>query len=790
MMNDNRNGSSHRSYIGDSILRTEDPHFLRGEGRYVDNIKLPSMAYSAVLRSPHAHARIVSIDLKGALEVPGVVGILTAASLEPDNFLIQPNWLVGDINVPPHYLLAREKVNYVGDAIAFIVADTRAIAEDAKAAIHVEYEILAAITDERTAMDKSEIYANVDDNLAGTFNLNSGDYDAIKDDADHILNFTLKNNRLIPNPIEPRALVATVDSSNDKATLYIPTQVPHLHKRWIAETLNWPENKLRLISPDVGGGFGAKMHLYVEELLVCIAAKKFRRPIKWTETRSESHVSTHHGRAHTQEIEVAFNNNGLLLGMSVHIYANLGAYISNMATGIPTVNCLGFASGTYNLTAFKGRVDLLLTNTVPVDAYRGAGRPEAAFIAERVLDRVARYLKLDPYDVRELNVIREFPKKVGLSEFDSGSFSAALKTAAEKVDYKHWRDQQAKARSDGRLLGIGISNYTEVCGVGPSWLMPLVGFDRGGYESAQIRVHPDGKVTFRTGSMPQGQGHATSYAQIVATELCIPFEHVEVVYGDTDVVPIGIGTYNSRSMAVGGSAAFHCAQKIVSKTKSIAALLMKSDVANVTYANGFFCSSELEPGNEISFVEVARVASRGHTLPPGESPGLEETYIYDPTGMSSPNGCHIAVVEIDPETGVIDILSYVAVDDAGTLINPMLAEGQIHGGVAQGIGQAMLEEVVYSDDGQMLASSLLEYALPKATNTPMINSSFLSTPTSTNPIGAKGIGEAGSIGAPPALVNAACDALSVFGIDHIDMPLTPPRIWHAIQEAKNIGGSK
>jgi carbon-monoxide dehydrogenase large subunit len=785
-MKDEKSDSATNRYIGDSSIRSEDPRFLRGEGNYVDNIKLPSMAYSGLVRSTHAHARIISIDVEKALELPGVVAILTASSLGSDNALAHPNWLVGNISVPNHYLLARDKVHYVGDAIAFVIAESREVVEDAKALVRVRYEPLAAIIDERTASQMPAIHENVTQNLAGVFNLNKGDYDAAKLEADHTLQFTLKNNRLIPSPIEPRALLASVETSTGKTTLYISTQVPHLHKRWIAETLGWSENKIRIISPDIGGGFGAKMHLYVEDLLVCIAAKKLERPIKWTETRSESHLSTHHGRAHTQEIEVAFNKDGLLLGMSVYIYANLGAYISNMATGIPTVNCLGYASGTYNVPAFKGHVDLLLTNTVPVDAYRGAGRPEAAYIAERAIDRVARYLKLDPLDVRRKNVIRHFPAKIGLGEYDSGSFYEAMDSASNLIDYKNWRHQQSEAKRSGRLIGIGISNYSEVCGVGPSWLMPFVGFDRGGYESAQIKVHPDGKVTFATGSMPQGQGHATSYAQIVATQLCIPFEHVEVEYGDTDLVPIGIGTYNSRSMAVGGSAAYYCAQKIVKKATNIAALLIESEPSDVVYREGVFQSIVPGANKHITFAEVARAASRGHTLPAGEQPGLEETFIYDPTGMSSPNGCHIVVIELEPQTGVVTILEYVAVDDAGTLINPMLAEGQIHGGVAQGIGQAMLEEVVYADDGQLLSSSLQEYALPKSTSIPWIQGSFLSTPTTTNPLGAKGIGEAGAVGAPPAIVNAVCDALS---LDHIDMPLTPPRIWQAIQEAAIDGGS-
>ncbi len=769
------------NFIGQSVKRREDPALLSGHGTFIDNIKLPNMAYAAVLRSPYAHAKILNIETSEALALEGIIGILTGADIKNQIGAIKPNWIAGDIKVPDHPALAHTKVNYVGDAVAFIVGETRDVVQDALELVEVDYEPLDALINEEAAadVDAIQIHNDLDGNKAGTPLMAWGDYRQAVEEADQIVKLRLENNRLIPSPLEPRVLVANVDVFSGKTDLYIPSQVPHLHRRWIAETLGWPEHKMHLICPDIGGGFGAKMHLYIEEVLVCYASRHFGRPIKWTESRSESHLSTHHGRAHTQYLELAVKNNGQVLGLKLEIFANMGAYLSNMATGVPSVNCTYFANGNYNIPHYFAKTNLMMTNTVPVDAYRGAGRPEATYLIERAMDKVAEKLKLDPLEVRRINVIREFPHNF----YDSGSFLECMDVARDRVDYDGWRTKQSEARKQGRYIGIGLINYTESCGMAPSEVLARIGFDRGGYESAQIRVHPDGKVSFATGSMPQGHGHATSYAQIVASTLQIPMEDIEVIYGDTDAVPMGIGTYNSRSMAVGGSAAKICAKKIIKKATKYAAVLLKCDAEKVTYRDGVFTNPEDQTPSEVSFAKVARLAAVPHKKPEGETPGLDEIYFHDPHAMSSPNGSHAAVVEVDIETGKVKILEYVAIDDAGVLINPMLAAGQIHGGVAQGIGQALFEHVQYAADGQLQTGSLLDYALPKSDMLPNFKTEFLFTPTKTNPLGVKGIGEAGTIAAPPVIVSAICDALKPFGISHIDMPLTPPRIWKALQNA-------
>ena len=669
-------------FIGKSIKRREDPALLSGHGTFIDNIKLPGMAYAAVLRSPHAHAKILKIDTTAAIDLDGIVGIITGEDIKGKIGPIKPNWLNGDIKVPDHPTLAHSKVNYVGDAVAFIVGENREVIQDALDLIEVDYEPLPAIIDEEAAAAPSavQIHEGVEQNIAGTPLMAWGDYKKATEEADRIIKLRLENNRLIPSPLEPRALVANVDPFTKKTDLYIPSQVPHLHRRWIAETLGWPEHKIRVICPDIGGGFGAKMHLYVEEALVCYASRLFGRPIKWTEARSESHLSTHHGRAHKQHLELAVKNDGRVIGLKLKIFANMGAYLSNMATGIPSVNCTFFANGNYNIPNYFAKTNLVMTNTVPVDAYRGAGRPEATYLIERAMDKVAEELGLDPLDVRKTNIIQEFPHNF----YDSGSFLECMEVARDRIDYDGWRKKQTEYRKQGRYIGIGLINYTESCGMAPSEILANIGFDRGGYESAQIRVHPDGKVSFATGSMPQGHGHATSYAQIVASTLQIPLEDVVVIFGDTDAVPIGVGTYNSRSMAVGGSAAVICGKKVLKKAKKYAAILLKCKSDQVEYANGIFTSPDAENKRTATFAAVARLAAVPHQKPEGETPGLDEIYLHDPIAMSSPNGSHAAVVEVDIETGKVAILEYVAIDDAGTLINPLLATGQVHGGVAQG----------------------------------------------------------------------------------------------------------
>ncbi|MBE7637734.1 molybdopterin-dependent oxidoreductase [Sneathiella sp. P13V-1] len=774
-----------QGYIGKSVPRREDARLLDGAGQFIDNMKLPNMTYSAVLRSPYAHARLLSINTEEALSLKGIVGILTGEDLKGKVGLIRPNWIAGqDIQIPDHPVLAFDKVNYTGDAVAFIVGESREAVQDALEMIEVEYEVLDPIIDEEEAFQEGavQIHEGIKNNRAGKPLMAWGDYRKAAEEADQIVSLKLINNRLIPSAMEPRVLLASFDKYSEKLEMYIPSQVPHLHRRWISDTLGWPEHKIHLKVPDIGGGFGAKMHLYVEEILVAYAAKHFGCPIKWTETRSESHLSTHHGRAHTQYIDLAIKNDGTVLGLKLKLFANMGAYLSNMATGVPSVNCTYFANGNYNIPNYFAQTNLIFTNTVPVDAYRGAGRPEATYLIERSMDKVAEVLGMDPLEVRRKNVIQKFPHNF----YDSGSFLKCMEEAKSSFKYEEKRELQAQAREEGRYLGIGIINYTESCGMAPSTVLGNLGFDRGGYESAEIKVHPDGKVTLFTGSTPQGHGHHTSFAQIVASELQIPMEDVEVITGDTEAVPVGVGTYNSRSMAVGGSAAKICAGKVIEKAKKYAALKLRCKEESVLYQEGHFFTEENE--KRIPFAKIARMAAVPHHKPEDVTPGLDQLYTHDPISMSSPNGSHAAFVEVDIETGKIEILEYLAVDDAGNLINPMLAEGQIHGGIAQGIGQALYENTVYSEDGQLLSGSLLDYAVPKADQLPSFKTDFLYTPTQTNPLGAKGIGEAGTIAAPPALVSAVCDALKPFGIDHIDMPLTPPKIWKAIQSASQDKG--
>jgi len=778
------------SLVGQSVRRREDPRLLTGRGRYTDDIVLPRLAHAAVLRSPHGHALIKSIDTSAARAMDGVVGVLTHADIEGRVGDIRPNWVVGDSIVPPHPALACERVRYVGEAVAFVVANTREQAADALDAIVVDYEVLPAVVDEEAALvpDAPQLHANVPGNLIGTYKAGGGDYAAAAAAADRLVKLRLVNQRLIPSAIEPRAVRAVYDSSDERLTFYLPSQVPHMSKRWLAEALRWPEHRIHLIAPDIGGGFGSKMHFYAEEILVAFAARHFDRPVGWTETRSEAHMATHHGRAHTEYVEAAVRNDGRVLGIRLRSVANLGAYLSNMATGIPTINTATYALGNYDIAALDAEVRLVTTNTTPVDAYRGAGRPEASYIIERTMDAVAHDLRIDPVELRRINLIRahQFPYTPyghPMLRWDSGNYEGCLEAAVDAIGYGEWRKRQADLHAQGRYVGIAVTCYMELVGMGNSRTLSARGFDRGGWESAQIRVHSDGKVTLFSGSMPQGHGHATSFAQIVGDALHLPMDHIDVVQGDTDRVPAGHGTFNSRSMAVGGSAAHTAAKNVLAKATLIAAAMLEAPAEAVSYASGIFFIGE-QPDRRVEFAKVARMAHVANKLPPGMAAGLDEIVFYEPRAMSAPHGSHAAVVEVDVDTGEVTILDYVAIDDVGNLINPMLCHGQMHGGIAQGIGQALYEGVDYDGDGQLLTGSLLDYAVPKSEQVPRMRTSFQVTPSPTNPLGVKGIGEAGCVAAPPVIVSAVCDALKSFGITHIDMPLTPPRVWRAIRAAR------
>jgi carbon-monoxide dehydrogenase large subunit len=781
----------HEALVGQPVLRREDARLLTGRGRYTDDIVLPRMAHAMVLRSPHGHAAIRSIDTSAAKAMAGVVGVLTHADIAKRVGDIRPNWVVGDSIVPSHPPLASDRVRYVGEAVAFVVADTRQQAADALEAIVVDYDVLPAVVDEEAALQPGapQLHANVPGNLIGTFRMAGGDYAAASRDADRHVQVRLVNNRLIPSALEPRAVRAAYDAAEDRLTFYLPSQVPHMSRRWLAETLRWPEHRIHLIAPDIGGGFGSKMHFYAEEILVAYAARHFDRPVGWTETRSEAHMATTHGRAHVEYVEAAVRNDGRVLGIRLRSVANLGAYLSNMATGIPTINTATYACGNYDIPALDAEVRLVTTNTTPVDAYRGAGRPEGSYIIERIMDAVAHDLAIDPVELRRINLVRshQFPYAPWGNPFlkwDSGNYEGCLESAVQAIGYDEWRKRQAALREQGRYVGIGVTCYMEMVGMGSSKVLATRGFDRGGWESAQVRVHSDGKVTLFSGSMPQGHGHATTFAQIVADVLQLPIDDIDVVQGDTGRVAAGHGTFNSRSVPVGGSAAHTAASKVLAKATLIAAAMLEAGPEEVGHASGtFFVSAQ--PERRVPFAKVARMAYVASRLPAGLEAGLDETVFYEPRGMGAPHGSHAAVVEVDIETGEVQILDYVAVDDVGKLINPMLCHGQMHGGIAQGIGQALYEGVDYDESGQLLTGSLLDYAFPKSAQIPRMRTSFQVTPSPTNPLGAKGIGEAGCVGAPTAIVSAVCDALKPFGITHIDMPLTPPKVWRAIRESRS-----
>ena len=781
------------TYVGQPLRRREDLKFLTGKGRYVDDIRIPGMLYLAILRSPHAHALITGIDLSEARTAPGVRLALSGADLAGKIDNIKPNWIVPGTVVPDRSVMAVDRVRFVGECVALVVAETREAAYDAVERIEVSYETLPAVIDEEAAIADAapQLHQNIPKNITTYFKIGGGDYGTAAHQADQVLSLRLVNNRLIPTCLETRAILAE-PSVDGRLTIYLPSQVPHMHRRWIAETVGIPEHLLRVVAPDIGGGFGAKMHLYPEELLCAWLARELKCPLKWWESRSESHQATSHGRAHTELIEAAFRNDGRILGMKVETFGNVGAYLSNMASGGPTM-VGSYGTGTYKIENFEAVAKVILTNTVPVDAYRGYGRPEAAYIAERTIEAVARHLNLDPIAVRRINFVpqTEFPYRPYGSRsviYDSGDYQGCLDKAVAAFGYVGRREEQQRLRNAGHYRGIGVAAYTYMCGMAPSRRLATTGFDRGGWESARVAINSSGRATVYSGSMSQGHGHATVLAQIAADALQMPIENIDVVQGDTKQVQAGHGTFNSRSMPVGGSSVKLCAGRIVEKAKKIAAEMMEVAAEDIAYEGGSFTI----PGTEIAplaFAKVARMAYLGHVLPDGLEPGLDETLFYDPVGMGAPSGVHMAYVEVDPDTGMVEILDYVAVDDAGTIINPLLATGQIHGGVVQGIGQALYEEVNYDQEtGQLLTGSLLDYAVPHANSLPNIRSQFQETPSPTNPLGVKGIGECGSIGAPPTIVHAVLDALAPFGIAHLDMPLTPQKIWAAIQKAR--GGAR
>ena len=774
------------SLVGSRIKRREDPRLIMGRGTYVDDIQLPRMTYAAILRSPYAHARIRSINVDKAKALPGVVAVMTGADLQGKN--VPCGWTLPDMKVAPHPALAVGKVRYTGDAVAVVVAEERYIARDALDLIEVDFEPLPVVVDAEKAIQPGapQLHDEVPNNTTFVWKVGGGDIDKAFREAEVVVKERIVNQRLIPNAIEPRGMVAQYTPGSGDLILWTATQIPHLVRLLLSMVIGIPEHKVRVIAPEVGGGFGSKLYLYPEEVIVATLAKTTGRPVKWIEERRENYVATTHGRDQVQYVEVAAKRDGTITGLRVKSIANMGAYLSTFAPGIPTILFGLMLAGNYRIPNIACEVTGVHTNTTLVDAYRGAGRPEATYLVERAVDLTARELGMDPAEIRRRNFVpaNAFPHTTATGvTYDSGNYQPTLDKALEIAGYQQLRQEQERLRQEGKYLGIGVATYVEICGMAPSQVLGAVGAGAGGWESATVRVHPTGKVTLYSGASSHGQGHETAFAQIVGDGLGIPLEDVEVVHGDTAQVQFGIGTFGSRSAAVGGMAAVMSVNKIEEKAKKIAAFLLEAAEADLVFESGqFFVKGT--PGRGITIQQVAFAAYVPHKYPTGLEPGLEATSFYDPSNFTWPFGSHVAVVEVDPETGVIKLRRYIAVDDCGRVINPLLVDGQIHGGLAQGIAQALFEEAVYDENGQLISGSLMDYAVPKADDLVNFELDRTETPSPVNALGVKGIGEAGTIASSAAIVNAVVDALAPLGVKHLDMPLKPERVWQAIQQAQ------
>ena len=774
--------------IGKSIKRREDPRFITGRGTYVDDVKLAGTTYAVFVRSPHARARVKAIDTAAALKHPGVVAVFTNKDMTGVNSL-PCGWLLPELKIPPHPPLAGEVANYVGDPVAVVIAETQGAAQDAADKVRVTWEVLPGVsaTDGAAAARAPLIHDVAPGNTA--FQWQIGDAGAVEAafQGVTVVKKRIVNQRLVANAMEPRACLARYDAATGDLTLWVTSQNPHVHRLLMAAfVLGIPEHKVRVIAPDVGGGFGSKIFLYNEETVCSWATRKINRPVRWTATRREAFQTDAHGRDHVTEAEMGFDRQGKIVGLRVKTIANLGAYLSTFAPAVPTYLYATLLNGVYEMPAIHAAVTGVFTNTVPVDAYRGAGRPEAAYLLERMIDAGAAALKMDPAEVRRKNFIPKFDNgyqtKVALN-YDSGNYAAAFDKLLGMLDYRRFRSEQEAARKQGRLLGIGFSTYIEACSIAPSKVVGSLGAQAGLYESGKVRVHPTGGVTVYTGSHSHGQGHETTFAQLVADELGIPMEQVDIIHGDTGAIPFGMGTYGSRSGSVGGTAILMSLNKIKEKGKKIAAHLLEASANDIEYVGGQFQVKGF-PGKAVPFGQVALTAYVPHKYPDGLEPGLEETSFYDPSNFCFPFGAHACVVEVDRDTGHVKILRYLAVDDVGNVMNPMIVDGMVHGGIAQGVGQALWEGAVY-DEGQLVTGSMMDYAMPKADMLPFYETDRTVTPTPVNPLGVKGAGETGTIAATPAVVNAVVDALAPLGIDHIEaMPLTAERVWTAIKNAK------
>ena len=777
--------------VGASVSRKEDNRFLLGKGNYTSDVNVVGQTHAVFVRSPHAHATINSIDTNAAFDSPGVVAVFTGDDLAADGIgpLICGVTVTSDDGephrAPAHPALAQGKVNYVGDHVAVVIAETLTQARDAAELVNVDYGLLPAVTDTATAADdgQQQIHEVAPNNMC--YNWPFGDkaaVDAAFETAHKVSSLDLVNNRMVTNAMEPRAALGDYNAGTEEITLHVTTQNPHVH-RLVLSAFNQlaPEHKLRVVGPDVGGGFGVKIFVYAEELVVGWACRKVNRPVKWTSDRSEAFLADAHGRDHVASAEMALDEDGKFLAMRVMTRANLGAYLSTFATMVPSYLYAFLFAGQYTTPLIYSEVKAVFTNTAPVDACRGAGRPEATYLVERLVDVAAADMGLDPAEIRRRNFIPEdaFPYQTPVVQcYDSGDYHGALEKALKLADYEGLPSRAEEAKARGMRRGIGLSSYVEACGIAPSAAVGQLGAGVGLWESAQVRFNPTGNVQVFTGTHSHGQGHETTFAQLVTEQLGVPFENIEVIHGDTAKTQFGMGTYGSRSMAVGGVAIAKACEKLIAKGKKIAAHALEADEGDIEFADGNFTVAGTDKAMNIG--EVAFNAYVPHSYPEGLEPGFDENAFFDPMNFSFPAGTHVCEVEVDPDTGEVEIVKYTAVDDFGKLINPMIVAGQVHGGIAHGVGQAMLEGCRYDSEGQLITASYMDYAMPRADNLPSFDLDYAPTNPPHNPLGVKGCGEAGAIGAPPAVINAISNAL---GVKHIDMPATPENVWRAAQAA-------
>jgi carbon-monoxide dehydrogenase large subunit len=777
--------------IGAAVRRKEDIRFITGRGQYTDDISRPGETRAVFLRSPHAHAKIKRVDTKVAAAMPGVLAVLTGADLAQDKIgNLICGWMIhskdgSPMKMAPHPAIAASKACYVGDPVAVVIAETLAQGKDAAEKIKVDYEVLTAVADPAKAQSAPQIHEVAPKNTIYQWHLGDAKAaDAAIKSAKHVTRLDIVNNRLVPNAMEPRVAIAEYDAGTSNLTLWNTSQNPHVARLVISAFIGMaPEHKLRVIAPDVGGGFGSKIFIYPEEVVCLWAARRIGRPVKWTADRSEAFIADAHGRDHVTHAEMAFGEGGKITAIKVKTIANLGAYMSTFSSSVPTYLYATLLSGQYDIPAIYCEVDAVYTNTVPVDAYRGAGRPEATFVVERLVEVGARKQGIDPAELRRKNFITSFPHQTPvIMAYDAGDYGASLKKAIELADVKGFGKRKRESEREGKLRGLGYSAYIEACGIAPSQAVGSLGCGVGLWESAEVRVNPTGSVEVLTGAHSHGQGHETTFAQLVTERLGIPIENVSIVHGDTDKVQFGMGTYGSRSGAVGMSAIVKALDKVEAKAKKVAAYMMEAAESDIVFKDGKFTVAGTD--KSVAWGEVSLNAYIAHKFAGSQlEPGLKEGAFYDPTNFTFPAGCHICEVEIDPETGSTEIAGWTAVDDFGTVVNPMIVEGQVHGGVAQGVGQALLENAVYSAEGQLVSGSFMDYTMPRAENLPRFKVDTTVTICPSNPLGIKGCGEAGAIAAPAAVVNAITDAI---GSEDLSMPATPATVWAAIRKSAKM----